>query len=79
MKAIEINSKTDEHGHLKIDYKADQKDQRVRVLLLFDEDNGKEDDDVLWLQAISNNPAFDFLNNPEEDIYTLKDGVPLDD
>ncbi len=32
-----------------------------------------------WLQAAAVNPAFDFLNEPEEDIYTLADGRPFDD
>lgn len=31
-----------------------------------------------WLQAVSKNQAFDFLNEPEEDIYTLTDGTPLE-
>jgi hypothetical protein len=27
-----------------------------------------------WLKASLNNPAFDFLNDPEEDIYSMSDG-----
>ena len=27
-----------------------------------------------WLQASAANPAFDFLKDPEEDVYTLSDG-----
>ena len=27
-----------------------------------------------WLDAVTNNPSFAFLHDPEEDIYTLKDG-----
>jgi len=34
--------------------------------------------DLEWLEAISRNPAFDFLKDPAEDIYSLKDGKPLD-
>ena len=30
-----------------------------------------------WLSAISSNPSFAFLNDPEEDIYTLEDGKPV--
>ena len=36
-----------------------------------------EDSDISeteWLQAATANPAFDFLKDPEEDIYTLSDG-----
>jgi len=36
-------------------------------------------DETLWLKAAATNPAFDFLNDPEEDIYTLADGKPLQD
>ena len=32
-----------------------------------------------WLRFAANNPAFEFLNNLEEDIYTLKDGKPLNE
>ena len=30
-----------------------------------------------WLAPVSNNPSFAFLHDPEEDIYTLKDGQPV--
>ncbi|HOU12085.1 MAG TPA: hypothetical protein PKZ84_03140 [Anaerolineae bacterium] len=33
-----------------------------------------EIDEVEWLYAAAHNPAFDFLRDPEEDIYTLADG-----
>ena len=78
MKAIEIKSRTDEFGHLKIDYKLDRTEQKVRVLILF-EDEKYNDEEKLWMNSISNNPAFDFLNNPEEDIYSLNDGEPISD
>jgi Z1 domain len=32
-----------------------------------------------WLKAASNNPVFDFLKDPDEDIYTLADGKPFND
>lgn len=37
----------------------------------------EEIDDQEWLHAVANNPAFDFLNDPEEDIYTITDGKPF--
>jgi hypothetical protein len=80
MKAIEINSKTDKKGHLKIDYPLDKKNRNVRVLILLDDDYTEEqNDEKLWMQSIVNNPAFDFLNDPGEDIYSLKDGEPFND
>jgi len=32
-----------------------------------------------WLRAAAANPAFDFLREPQEDIYTLADGRPFND
>lgn len=32
-----------------------------------------------WLRAAALNPAFDFLKDSEEDIYTLADGKPFND
>jgi hypothetical protein len=30
-----------------------------------------------WLYAAGRNPSFDFLKEPEEDIYSLFDGKPF--
>ena len=79
MKAIEITSKTDQAGHLKIDYQLDKIERRVRVLILLDDDPAEQDEEKLWLNSISKNPAFDFLNDPAEDNYSLKDGEPFHD
>ena len=51
---------------------------RVRVIVLYplDED---EWDEMEWLRAAAHNPAFDFLNDPKEDIYSLADGEPFRD
>ncbi|MDB9514584.1 type II toxin-antitoxin system prevent-host-death family antitoxin [Kamptonema animale CS-326] len=32
-----------------------------------------------WLKAVATNPVFDFLKDPEEDIYTVADGKPFHD
>ena len=31
------------------------------------------------LRTLAANPVFDFLKEPEEDIYTLADGIPFND
>jgi hypothetical protein len=41
--------------------------------------NTEDIDEYEWLKAAARNPAFDFLNDPEEDIYTLADGKPFHD
>ena len=50
---------------------------RVRVSRLLPEEF--DIDEAEWLQAAAANPAFDFLKDPEEDIYTLSDGEPFYD
>lgn len=79
MKAIEINSKTDMQGNLKIDYPVHKSSKKVRVLILLDEEDQSKDEESLWMESISKNPAFDYLKDESEDIYTINDGEPLDD
>ncbi len=50
---------------------------RVRVIILLPEET--DIDEHEWLRAAVANPAFDFLKEPEEDIYTLADGRPFYD
>jgi len=50
---------------------------RARVIILL---SNKDDiDEKEWLCAASNNEVFDFLKDPEEDIYALSDGRPFYD
>ena len=39
--------------------------------------NKEEINEKEWLRLANANPAFDFLKEPEEDIYTSKDGRPF--
>lgn len=48
----------------------------VRVIILFE---GADIDEMEWLRAAAANPSFDFLKEPEEDIYTLADGRAFDE
>ncbi|MBC6409661.1 MAG: hypothetical protein GDA42_04270 [Ekhidna sp.] len=52
--------------------------KNVRVCIFFDPEE-TDNEDSLYLKSISNNPAFDFLNDPAEDIYSLTDGTPIND
>ncbi len=52
-----------------LEFKLDKTDHKEREL---DEIN-----EQTWLTAISTNPSFAFLNDPEEDIYTQEDGKPV--
>ena len=50
---------------------------RVRVLILVPEPADIEES--LWLKAAASNPAFEFLNEEAENIYTRADGKPFHD
>jgi hypothetical protein len=47
----------------------------VRVIVLFPESEDVHENE--WMQAASKNEAFDFLNDPDENIYSLNDGKPF--
>jgi hypothetical protein len=51
---------------------------RVQIVILFPE--SPELDDIKpaqWNKTVANNPSFAFLHDPEEDIYTLEDGIAV--
>ncbi|MEK6657916.1 MAG: hypothetical protein AABY58_10805 [Nitrospirota bacterium] len=50
---------------------------KVRIIILLPEETEIEEKE--WLRSANVNPAFDFLKEPEEDIYTLSDGKPFHD
>lgn len=75
MKAIELTSKTNQAGHLKIDLDLNVKNSAVRVLILMDENDEEKD----WANYALKSEAFDFLKEPEEDIYSIRDGKPFND
>jgi len=51
--------------------------EAARVSHLLPEDSGISETERL--QAAAANPAFDFLKDPEEDVYTLSEGEPFHD
>jgi len=76
MKAIEVVG-TIEEGRVRLDQPLPPGvTGRVRLLILVGEDEPSEQE---WLHAANQGGAFDFLNGPEEDRYTLLDGKPFDD
>lgn len=78
MTAIELTGIVDEQHRLRVDDLLPLAGPRhVRVLVLYPSDN--EWDEIEWLRAAARNPAFDFLREPEEDIYSPTDGEPFYD
>jgi hypothetical protein len=77
-KAIETIGTIDAQHHLVLDETLPVVGPtRVRVIILLPEDSDISETE--WLQAAATNPAFDFLKDPEEDVYTLSDGEPFHD
>lgn len=78
LKAIEVTGMVDDQGQLHLDHPVPlPHSARARVILLFPEE--AELTDQHWLRASVTNPAFDFLHDPAEDIYTPGDGKPFHD
>ena len=75
MIASETRGVVDKNGFLRIEEPIALRNRRVRVLVLLQEDQ----ENTEWLQAISSNPAFDFLADKAEDIYPLNDVFDLTD
>jgi len=78
MTAIELTGTVNEHCQLQLDDLLPiPGPKRVRVIVLYSLLD--EWDEKKWLQAAARNPAFGFLKDPEEDIYSLADGKPIND
>ena len=78
MTAIEMTGIVDEHSQLKLDgYLPFSGPKRVRVIVLSAIDD--EIDEISWLYGASENSAFAFLADSEEDIYSIADGQPFYD
>ncbi len=73
MHAIETTGIVEPNGLVRLDETPDlPAGARVKAILMVEDDEISVGD---WVQAVSRNPAFDFLKDPSEDIYTLADGV----
>lgn len=72
MQALELTGFLDEKEVLKINKPINIINQKVKVMHLIPEQEAIEDQ--VWLKAMSNNPAFDFLHDEAEDIYSIMDG-----
>ena len=79
MTAIEMTGTVDENHQLKLDGVLPfAGPKRVRVIVLSPlTEITDELSEIEWLKASLSNPAFEYLLDPEEDIYTIKDGKPF--
>lgn len=78
LSAVEATATIDEHNQLKLDRPLPISGPvRVRIIVLYP--TSDEWDEAQWLKAAAHNPAFEFLANPAEDIYSLADGAAFHD
>lgn len=76
--AIEMTGIVDENSQLQLDGMLPIiGPKRVRIIVLSPVDDEISESD--WLKAAASNPAFDFLHDAAEDVYTLTDGKPFHD
>lgn len=78
IQAVETSGHVDSNGFLQIETPVPLKEGDVKVIIMYAE-NEELEEEQLWTRSVSNNPAFDFLKDPREDIYSVNDGKPLDD
>lgn len=78
MKAIETTGTIDKQSQIVLDEPLPLiSSSRVRIIILLPDETEINEKD--WLRTAGANPVFDFLKEPEEDIYTLSDGRPFND
>lgn len=78
--ALEMMGTIDEHQQLHLHGPLPKGPKQVRVILLYPLADEEEDvDELAWLKTVAHNPAFAFLADPSEDIYTITDGQPFHD
>jgi len=79
IRAIEMTGAIDAGRQLHLDHPLPiAGPSRVRVIILVP-DSAEEIDEATWLHFASANPAFSFLKDAREDIYTPQDGKPFHD
>jgi hypothetical protein len=78
MNAIETTGVVDAQHQLRLDEPLPVAGQsRVRVIVLVPEE--ADISEAVWTKAAATSPAFDFLKDAAEDIYTEADGKPFHD
>lgn len=79
MTAIEMTGTVDENHQLQLDGVLPiTGPKRVRVIVLSPATEiADELSEMEWLKASLSNPVFEYLRDPEEDIYPINDGKPF--
>ena len=78
MNAIEATGVVDAQHQLRLDKPLPIAGQsRVKVIVLVPEE--ADISETVWTETVATSPAFDFLKDAAEDIYTAADGRPFHD
>lgn len=76
MRAIETTATFKGANQLVLDSPVlNQAKSKVRLIILLPDE--EDIDEKEWLRSASYNPAFDFLKDEKDDIYTHADGKPF--
>ena len=72
----------DKDGSVRLPKKVKLSGPHRAILTILDEtfpisESADELNEMEWLKASVSNPAFEYLRDPEEDIYTIRDGKPF--
>lgn len=79
-RVVEAAGTVDESGRLELDGPiAASGPRRVRVIVVLADDEPADIPEREWLAAAARSPAFDFLKDPREDVYSASDGRPFRD
>ncbi len=77
MKAIEVTGSVNEAGYVAFDQPiANAKPLRFRGILLLPDSIDSQDEE--WSPSAISASVRDWLDDPEEDVYTLEDGEPIE-
>jgi len=81
IKEIELTGHIDENHHLIVNQSLPIAPGDVKIIVFPGNEITEEDDisTINLLRTAQAGGSFDFLNDPDEDIYSLEDGVPFDD
>ena len=78
MNAIETTGIVDDQHQLRLDEPLPIPGQsRVRVIVLVPE--AEDVSEAAWIKAASASPAFDFLKDAAQEVYSAADGKPFHD
>jgi len=78
MRAIEVTGQIDKKGILRLDNPLTMREKKVKVIILMLEED-EEIEEKQWLKAMTNNSAFEYLHDEQENIYKITDGKPFHD